>query len=107
MHIVGVETAAQLVHTAGLGQFLKEAKVLGAHQGRGQNVGVLKEALPRRQSATELMACRGVWANWGFDAHLHASGSRLSATTRERRAAVRILRKTAQLSKNNIAKGSK
>lgn len=102
MHVVGVETANQL-RTGGL---LQDHDVLPPALMDPKDLSLLeKQSESQGVRVIETLAAwrRGPWTYWGFDAHLHHSGVRLSATRRERRASTRILLNTIRLSKANIA----
>jgi hypothetical protein len=105
MHVVGVEAAKQLV-VSGLLQdddvlppALMDPKDLSLLENQSESQGV---------RAIETVAAwrRGPWTYWGFDAHLHQSGKRLSATRRERQASARILNNAVRTSKANFARRS-
>lgn len=102
MHIVGVEASRQLAERG----LLQDADVLPPALMDPKDLSLLeKQSESRGVRAIDFLVDwrRGPWAHWGFDAHLHEAGVRLSATRRERQAAVRIFRGTTRLSKANIA----
>ncbi len=101
MIVVGVEAHAQL-ESRGL---LQGDDTLPAALMSPKDLSLLeKQSESRGVRATETLADwrRGDLANWPFDGYLHLTGQRLTATTRERRAAKRMMQNAAALSKRNI-----
>lgn len=101
MIVVGVEAHAQL-ESRGLLQ--GDDTLPAALMSPKDFILLEKQSESRGVRAIETLADwrRGDLSNWPFDGYLHLTGQRLNATTRERRAAKRMMQNAAALSKRNI-----